>query len=109
MDGWMVPTSWIALRSALGISMIAIYLPTTWVMCLSRRIERQGEAGSRCRDGLDGFLWLCTGMGDARSPVVRPFFERVPTFSDGPALQNSVQAAGRLLVLLVQRCLDPCR
>lgn len=44
-------TSWIALRSALGISMIAIYLPTTWVMCLGRRIETQGEVGSRCRDG----------------------------------------------------------
>lgn len=52
-------TSWIALRSALGISMIAIYLPTTWVICLGRRIETQGEVGSRCRDGgmisLDGY------------------------------------------------------
>lgn len=38
-------TSWIALRSALGISMFAINLPTTWVVLLSRRIETQGEVG----------------------------------------------------------------
>lgn len=70
--------------------MIAIYLPTTWVVCLGRRIETQGEVGgslSRWAGMISlGRVW------DARSPVVRPFSSKSPLifWQRETALQNSV-------------------
>lgn len=72
-------TSWIALRSALGISMIAIYLPTTRVMCFGSedRDTRRGGQSVVVAMGGNDFSESATGC---QVPSCAALFERVSTF-----------------------------